>query len=308
MAVSLVLIGWRGDRLRSPGVIDSPVSREGAFLANNVLFAVFAFVVLLGTVFPLIVEALRDEQLSVGAPFFERMTVPLGLALLTLMAIAPVLPWRKASGELLRHRLLWPAWVGVGALVLAAVLGARGLGSLLAFGLAGFAAGSAFRQLVLATRRQGWRGLVGRANGGMIVHIGVIVIAVALAASSGYSKRGEFRVSTGQTVAFGGHELTFLGTRDVVDGVKFARKADIRIDGGEVFSPAVQRFNDQGQFVGTPSVRTGLTGDIYLTFQPTETDGTISLGVLLSPLTVWLWIGGGVMAIGTVLALSLIHI
>jgi len=303
VAVSLALIGWRGDKLRSPGVIDSPISREGAFLANNVLFAVFAFVVLLGTVFPLIVEALRDEQLSVGAPFFERMTVPLGLALLTLMAIAPVLPWRKASGELLRHRLLWPAWVGVGSLVLAAVLGARGVGSLLAFGLAGFAAGSAFRQLVLATRRQGWRGLVGRANGGMIVHLGVIVIAVALAASSGYSKRGEFRLTTGQTVEFGGHELTFLGTRDVDDGVKFARKADIRIDGGEVFSPAVQRFNDQGQFVGTPSVRTGFTGDIYLTFQPSETEGTITLGVLLSPLTVWLWIGGGVMALGTVLAM-----
>lgn len=69
LVVSVFLIGWRGDKLRSPGVIDSPLSREAAFLANNVLFAVFAFVVLLGTVFPLIIEALQNRQIAVGAPF-----------------------------------------------------------------------------------------------------------------------------------------------------------------------------------------------------------------------------------------------
>ena len=73
VAVSLALIGWRGDRLRSPGAIDSPISREGAFLANNVLFTVFAFVVLLGTVFPLLVEALQDRRTVVGAPYFDRL-------------------------------------------------------------------------------------------------------------------------------------------------------------------------------------------------------------------------------------------
>ncbi len=304
VGASVVLIGWRGDRLRSPGVIDSPVSREGAFLANNVLFAAFAFVVLLGTVFPLIVEAIKDERISIGSPFFDRMTLPLGLALLTLMGIAPVLPWRKASGELLRHRLFWPAWAGVAALLTSAALGARGVGSVLAFGLAGFAAGSALRQLVLATRRQGWRGLVGRANGGMIVHLGVIIIAVAFATSTGYSTRGEFRVSPGQTVSFGGHTFTYLGLRDVSEPAQFSRKADVRIDGGAVFSPSVQRFNNQGQFVGTPSVQVGLRGDIYLTLEelPDAATGPITLGVLLSPLTTWLWIGGAVMAIGTIFA------
>ncbi|MFM8001883.1 MAG: cytochrome c-type biogenesis CcmF C-terminal domain-containing protein, partial [Actinomycetota bacterium] len=118
LVVSIGLIGWRGDRLRSPGVIDSPLSREAAFLANNVLFAVFAFVVLLGTVFPLIVEALQNRQIAVGAPFFDRLSTPIGLALLTLMAIAPVLPWRKATTETLRDRLFWPAWCGLGALIL----------------------------------------------------------------------------------------------------------------------------------------------------------------------------------------------
>ena len=82
VAVTLGLIAWRGDRLRAPGRIDSPVSREGAFLANNILFAGFAFVVLLGTVFPLIAEAVNDRPVTVGPPYFSRMTVPLGLALL----------------------------------------------------------------------------------------------------------------------------------------------------------------------------------------------------------------------------------
>ena len=136
--VTVGLIGWRGDRLRSPGRIDSPLSREGAFLANNVLFAVFAFVILLGTVFPLIVEAVNGDRVSVGVPYFNRMSMPIGLVLLFLMAIAPVLPWRKASGELLRHRLLWPAWIGVGAMVLAVVVGARGFAPVLAFGLGGY--------------------------------------------------------------------------------------------------------------------------------------------------------------------------
>ena len=94
--------------------IDSPLSREGAFLANNVLFAGFAFIVLLGTVFPLIVEAVQDRRIVVGAPYFDRLSVPIGLTLLFLMAVAPVLPWRKASMELLRDRLFWPAWCGIG--------------------------------------------------------------------------------------------------------------------------------------------------------------------------------------------------
>lgn len=189
MAVSLGLIAWRGDRLRSPGAIDSPVSREGAPLANNVVFSLFAFVILLGTVFPLIVEAKDDRKIAVGTPFFDTMGTPIGLVLLFLMAIAPVLPWRKAGTELLRDRLFWPAWSGAGALALAVLVGATGFAPLLAFTMAGFAGGAAVRQLFLATRRQGYRGLLGRTNGGMIVHIGVILVAVGLAASNSYTCR-----------------------------------------------------------------------------------------------------------------------
>jgi cytochrome c-type biogenesis protein CcmF len=304
VAVTLGLIGWRADRLRSPGIIDSPVSREGAFLANNVIFTGFAFVVLLGTVFPLLVEAANDDQLSVGSPYFDRMAVPIGLTLLFLMAIAPVLPWRKASTEVLSTRLFWPAWAGAAAVLVALALGARGLAPLLAFGLGGFAAGAAVRQVVLATRRQGWRGLVGRTNGGMIVHLGVVIVAVALAASGSYDTERELTMEIGDTATVAGHEIEYLGSRTVQQSNKTSVRAQVGVD-GDVYEPAINRFDVSGQAIGTPSVRTSLTQDVYLTLQRAPQDDageTAAIRVIVQPMVVWLWIGGGVMALGTMLA------
>ncbi|HVM08622.1 MAG TPA: heme lyase CcmF/NrfE family subunit [Acidimicrobiales bacterium] len=302
--VSVGLIGWRGDRLRSPGSIDSPISREGAFLANNVLFAGFAFVVLLGTVFPLIVEAINGSRISVGRPYFDRMTAPIGLTLLFLMAIAPVLPWRKASTELLRTRLHWPAWFATAALVVAVAVGARGLAPLLAFFLGGFAAGAAFRQLFLAARRQGWRGLVGRANGGMIVHLGVIMIAIGFASATAYGERAEARLAPGESATLAGHRITYVG-RDIVQYPnRRAIEAKVRIDGGQIYRPTLSTYPFVGQAIGTPSVRTGITEDVYLTLidAPRNAEDAAVIGVARQPMVVWLWIGGGTMALGTLLS------
>lgn len=301
---TVVLIGWRGDRLRSPGRIDSPLSREGAFLANNVLFAAFAFVILLGTLFPLVVEAINDDRISVGVPYFNRMTMPIGLTLLFLMAIAPVLPWRKASGELLRHRLIWPAWIGVGSLIFAVVIGARGFAPVLAFGLGGFAAGSAGRQVVLATRRQGWRGLIGRANGGMIVHLGVVMIAVAFAASSSYVRQAEFTLTQGQSAQFAGHELVYVGQNTKQESAKIVDQVLITIDGTGPWAPSLNKFANGNQTIGTPSVRTTFTDDVVLSVIDIKggENGSVTIRVTVQPLIMWLWIGGGVMALGTLLA------
>jgi len=303
--VSVGLIGWRGDRLRAPGRIDSPVSREGSFLANNVLFAIFAFVILLGTVWPLIVEALRDERISVGVPYFERMTMPVGITLLFMMAVAPVLPWRKAGGELLRHRLQGPAWCGVAALVLAVVIGARGLTPLIAFALAGFAGGAALRQILLATRRTGWRGLVGRTNGGMIVHLGVILIAVAFAASNSYVRTAEFALGPGDTVEFVDKRFEFAGLDTEERSEKRIITALIDVD-GEQIRPAINLFFS-GQPVGTPATVGGLTRDVQVALisLPGDADGVagkVVIRVTSQPLIVWLWVGGLTMAIGTVLS------
>ena len=302
--VSIALIGWRGDLLRAPGLIDSPVSREGAFLANNVLFSVFAFVVLLGTVFPLVVEVLQNRQLVVGEPFFDRLSQPIGLVMLFLMCIAPVLPWRKAAGEVLADRLFWPAWTGVGALAVAVALGATGFAPLLTFALGGFAAGSALRQLILATRRQGLRGLVGRANGGMVVHLGVIIMAVALAASNSYTRSQELILQQGREARWGGHTFTLVGFKEEIDKRRTTMKALVSIDGGQTYAPAITKFKAMGMNIGTPSVRTGFAKDIYLTLEPPVKPSAreAKIKVFVKPMILWLWIGGGLMGVGTLLA------
>lgn len=304
VVVSLGLIAWRGDRLRSPGSIDSPLSREASFLANNVLFTVWAFIVLLGTVFPLFVEALQDRETIVGAPYFDRLSQPIGLMLLFLMAVAPVLPWRKASMELLRDRLFWPAWCGAGALIVAVFVGATGWAPLLAFALAGFAAGAALRQLVLATRRQGWRGLVGRANGGMIVHLGVIVIAVALASSNSFTHSATLTIEQGEPTSWAGHTFELVSVDERTNAVERRVAANVILDGATTYRPAITTYLSTGMDVGTPSVRTGLVEDVYLTLDQGATpgDSTATIRVFIKPMILWLWIGGAMMALGTLLA------
>jgi len=305
VAVSLWLIAWRGDSLRSPGSIDSPVSREGAFLANNVLFALFAFVVLLGTVFPLVIEALQNRQIVVGEPFFDQLSKPIGIAMLAMMSIAPVLPWRKASEEVLRQRLFWPAWCGIGTLVVSLLAGADGLAPLLAFTLGGFASGAALRQLVLATRRQGLRGLVGRANGGMVVHLGVILIAVALAASNSYTRSQELSLKLNTPAEFGGHVFELKGFENEKTDRLTAVKAIVQIDGGKSYAPAITKFVQMGNNIGTPSVKSSWRYDLYLTLEPPvkSESGEARIKVFIKPLVMWMWIGGGMMAVGTLLAL-----
>ena len=360
VAVSLALIAWRGDQLRTPGRIAAPVSREGAFLANNALFAAFAFVVLLGTVFPLLVEAFDGRTISVGNPYFDRMTRPIGFALLFLMAVAPMLPWggvsRRPPTELprgradtrespvhatgrvarpwperpvseanksgkgnaaprgagdtlaltLSRRLLVPMWIAAAALVLAVVGGARGWGALLAFGLGGFAGGAALRQIVLAVRRHRWRGLVGRTNGGMIVHLGVVVVAVAFAASQSYVRQAEFDLEAGQEATFAGHEIVYLGSAVVIHENRTERVAFVRVDDAKTYGPAIATYPFASQTIGIPSVRSTLRDDValsVLTFPDEAGPDRVILRVTVQPLVAWLWLGGIVMALGTALSL-----
>jgi cytochrome c-type biogenesis protein CcmF len=314
------LIAWRGDRLHSPGGIDSPVSREGAFLVNNLLFVGFAFIVLLGTVFPLFYEALdHGTQIGVGAPYFNRFFVPVGLALLFLMAVAPALPWRKTTVEVMRGRLAVPAAIGVAVVVVCVLAGARGVEPLLAFGLGSFAAASAGRALVLSVRGAyrgarthrasstravlaGWRGLVGRANGGMVVHIGVVVVAIGLAAATSYLHRTELHLAKGQSTTFAGHVITFVDTRTVTSPSHSAYQAVLRVDHG-LFTPAVSQFGAGTETVGTPAIDSSWRDDLYLTIDSIPASGGVwSFGAVEQPLVMWLWIGAGLIGFGSALS------
>jgi cytochrome c-type biogenesis protein CcmF len=304
------LIAWRGDRLRSPGGIDAPVSREGAFLLNNLLFVGFAFVVLLGTVFPLFYEALRGQQVTVGAPYFDTMAVPIVVALLFLMAVGPALPWRKTTMATLRDRLILPAWVGAATVVACVATGVRGLLPLVVFGLAAFALASNVRQIVRAmrsARRHGvgaWRGLVGRANGGMVVHIGVVVVAVAIAASSSFGHRTEVTVGVGSTEHFDGHAIEFVGLDTVRTPARQAVEAVVRVDGSGPYRPAVSQFGPDTEAVGTPAIDSGAYDDVYLTIAalPTTTRGAVTIAVTVQPLVMWIWVGGAIVVLGALLA------
>ena len=297
------LIVWRGEQLRSPGSIDSALSREGAFLANNLAFGAFAFVVLLGTVFPLLFEVLHHATVSVGAPYFDTMTMPIVLTLLFLMAVAPALPWRKATGTVLLHRMRWPAAAGVATVVATSVAGLRDLAAVAAFGLGAVVAVSALRQLVLSARQRGWRGLLGRVNGGMVVHLGVAIIAVAVAASAAYGQRGQLSLRPGQTARFDGHSVTSLGTRTRSYPNRRALEAELRLDGGPAVYPAISVFSFGYEGIGTPAIVSGPLQDVYLTLDSSPVGhGPTVIGVVVQPLIVWMWIGGGVMGLGAALA------
>ncbi|MGA8295862.1 MAG: cytochrome c-type biogenesis CcmF C-terminal domain-containing protein [Acidimicrobiales bacterium] len=315
VATGVGLIGWRGDRLRSPGGIDSPVSREGAFLVNNLLFAAFALVVLLGTVFPLFVQAFSNQSITIGRPYFDTFAVPLGLALLLMMAIAPALPWRKAASGVMRERLALPAWCAVATVVACVIAGIRGLTPLAAFGLAAFAASAAMRQLVLASiaaHRRGfgwWRGFVGRANGGMVVHLGVVLVAFGLAAASSFGQRTEITLHPDQTVAFDGHTVELLAVRKFADPNRSGIEAVVRVDGRGIYRPAIDVFRGDTEGVATPSIDSTAFVDVYLaagsggfTLGSRGSAATASLDLIVQPLIVWLWSGGILCAIGALLA------
>ena len=314
--VSVGLITWRADRLRSPGQIDSPLSREGAFLANNLLFGAFALVVLVGTVFPLVAEAYDGRQISVGEPYFDTMTRPIGFALLFLMAVAPALPWRAAGADVLHRRLVVPSWVAGGAMLASAAAGLRGMGPLAAVGLGTFALGGIVRSFVVGLR--GRRAATGetlmpalarmvtgnsRLYGGLIVHVGVVLFALAFTFSSSFSVEREVTMRPGESARVRGYTVTYVRDRTESSAGKTTTSLDLRVERGGrtlgTYAPALTTFAATRQVIGTPSVRNGAREDLYLTLIATRDEGRAVIGVRVNPTVVWLWIGAGVMVFGT---------
>jgi cytochrome c-type biogenesis protein CcmF len=305
VATSLGLLAWRGDQLHSPGALATPVSRQGAFLANNLLFCAFAFVVLLGTVFPLFVQAINGSTLTVGGPFFDTMTMPIVLCLLFLMAVAPVLPWRAASGDVLRQRLVWPAAVAAAVLLVCVAAGLRGVWPLVVFTLGAFAGASALRQLLLVVRRGGTGGLVSRSAGGMIVHLGVVLIAVAFAASHAYEHQAQLTLRVGKPVTFEGHTLVLRGVKQVNAPGRGLLVVTVDLD-GRAYYPAIEQFALANNAVPSPAVRSTPAQDIYMDIAstPSAGNGPVALAVYVEPLVMWLWIGGLVVVAGAVVSMA----
>ncbi|HEY8468198.1 MAG TPA: heme lyase CcmF/NrfE family subunit [Longimicrobiales bacterium] len=319
---SLTLLAARADRLgRGQGRLDSAVSREAVFLVNNLILTAFTFTVLLGTLFPLVAEAVRGVKVSVGAPFFNRMTVPLCVALLFLVGVGPVLPWRGIQPGVAARSLLVPS-VGGLAVALGSVLllGVRDVYAVLAFGFAAFALLSNAREFVEGTRArrratgESWSLALARlvrANrhryGGYIAHVGVISIAIGISASSTFRQEREATVRPGEAVEIGPFAVRFERLWAREEPHRFVVGADLAVlaDGEPAgrLDPRLNFYNTSDQAITTPAVRSRAGGDLYVNLLAFERDGSsATLHVIIEPLVPWIWIGGGIIGLGALIA------
>jgi cytochrome c-type biogenesis protein CcmF len=321
LAGSLGLLVWRLPDLVGSERPAAPVSRESAFLFNNVLFLGITFAVLFGTLYPLAVEALSGETVSVGAPWFDRVNAPLFLLLLFLMGVGPALPWGAASWRSVRDRLGIPIFVGVLAVVASMAVGVRGLASLATIGFALFVVTVLGDEIVRGARSRArtrdevpplaaWRLATRnrRRYGGYLVHAGICVMAVAIAVSATQGQDATATLRPGQIMQVAGYTLTYerLVQEPLRDdpGVLETR-AEVSFAGRQsgTLATALRNYPSSTTPIATPSVQTSLGEDLYVTllsFDPATS--AVTLHALVNPLVVWIWLGGAIVAIGAVFA------
>ena len=319
------LIALRSRLLRSESLFDSAMSREAVFLGNNVLLAVLAFTVLVGTIFPLLDQALTGARVSVGGPYFDRMAVPVTLLLVFLMGIGPLLPWRAGSTRQLLWRLRGPAWAGGITVAALALAGVGHVPALLTFGLAAFVAAGTIGEIARGIRshRRAVGGSVAsaaagavrrnhRLYGGLVVHLGLLVAVVAIAWSSSFRQQTEVTLTRGQTTRFAGYTFRYEGAdlrKQPYRTVFVAHLAVLR-DGREVHQmiPSLNFYPNSSEPIGTPSISKGTVTnrfqDLYAALQSMGVKGaSATFRLYLNPGVFWLWVGGGVMVLGGLIAL-----
>ncbi len=319
---SLALLAWRSDRLSAPGHIESPASRESAFILNNLLLAGFTFTVLLGTMWPLVVEALNGDRISVGPPYFDGVASPIGLALLFLMGVGPALPWRRSTGRQLTSLFLLPAALGTAAGVVALAFGIRQLYPILTISFAAFTLTTIteeFRKGILARRRLSGGSVVaslvslfgrnGERYGGYVVHIGVVIVALAISVSWTWKSEREMTLRAGERLAIRDYEVEFVNVwgreepHRYVIGATLNAFRDGRPLGQE--QPRLNFYTATQQTIATPAVRSSLTSDLYLTLMAVEPERgeNATVRAIVNLGTAWLWIGGFVMGFGSIIAI-----
>ncbi len=311
---------WRSDRLGPVERMEVALSRESVFLGNNVILVGLAFTVMIGTVFPLLVEAVNGERVSVGSPYFNRMAIPLALAMLVLMGIGPLVPWGAADLRSLGRRLALPTAVGLLAIAGMGAAGLRGIAPVMTVGLGVFVLGTIIDRVVTgwqATRAstdlRPLRALAAtllrrrRLYGGLGGHAGGARAAIAIAASSSYSTEGQQTLQVGESFTVGSYTATLEGITPRRTDRKMSITAQVAIADGErdlgVYAPALSFYPAATQAIGTPSVRTRLAEDAYLLITSVDDDRTeATIRLIISPLVLWLWVSAGVMVLGAVVA------
>ena len=308
--------------LRGEHTIDSYSSREAAFLANNWLFAGIAFATLWGTFFPMFSEILTGERISVAAPFFNKVNGPLFLMLLLLMGVAPLLGWRHTSLAAFRKQFTIPILtaIAVGALVFVV---ARSLYPVIGLANCGFVTATIVQEYVrgaLARRTTtGENFLVavvnlwsrnGRRYGGYIVHLGIVMIGVAIIGNEFYQQSLSVTLAAGESATIGRYELVFQGMESnrEVNRIEFDGVIDAySLDSGKQVGTLIAKRNIYDKAPDMPTSEVGLhmspLEDIYVVLNGWDNGGaSATFTIYVNPLTMWMWVGGIVLVIGTLIA------
>ena len=317
--VALALIAWRWDALGAQGELDSVVSRESAFLLNNVLLVAATFTVFFGTVFPLLSEAVRGVKVSVGAPFFNQVNVPLFLSLIFLMGVGPLIAWRRASLENLRRNFLGPVVIGVAAAALFRLLGVGSILAVTTLALTVFVVATIGVDLVRATRarrRLGERALPAlghlllrhnRRYGGFVIHLAILVVAVGVTGSQAWSVHTETTLKRGEATELAGYRIRFDGLRESQESNHGKVTGTFTVVGGHgagaVLEPAKKFYPQEQSPIAYVDYRLGLVDDLYLVLGDFASDGShATVKFQVNRMVSWIWIGGLVLTLGTLLA------
>ncbi len=316
---SLALFFWRLPRLRAESELDSLLSRESSFLLNNLLFLGIAFAIFWGTIYPLVSEAVGGGKIAVGPPYFQQVVSPLLGAVLLLMGVAPLMPWRRASREHLARNFFAPVAATLGGIALLALVGVRNVYGLIGFGLSLFVLATIAQEFTRgAIARHSSLGesyalalarLVRRNNrryGGYIVHLGIILIGVGAVGSHVYQQEAQALLAPGQSMTLGSYTMTLQGLQTYqIPGARVV-EADILV-GNDVIRPQKVFFKN---FENQPSTKVAIRSrpleDLYLVLGSWSGDGAsarVGLSAFVNPLVSWIWLGGLVLLFGTFVAL-----
>jgi cytochrome c-type biogenesis protein CcmF len=328
LIVSIAVTGWlvatRLPDLTSKAELESMVSREAAFLYNNLALVGIAFSVLWGTLFPILSEAVRGEKITVGPPFFNTVNIPLGLMLLALTGIGPLIAWRRASVQNLRRQFALPVSAGVITTAALLALGMRDFYAVMCFGLAGFVFGTIgqefYKGLGARMRMHGENLAVAgvrlvarnrRRYGGYIVHFGMVTMFAAFAGLA-FKKDNDVTLKPGETFTTTdpwGHVWTFtsqgVSQFKTLNRYVTAVALDATRDGkrvGIIKSEKRQHVDSRDQPTFEPSTEVGimetLRQDTYVVLAGVTGGDTAELRITFNPLVWWVWFGGIVMGIG----------
>jgi cytochrome c-type biogenesis protein CcmF len=322
-AFAVYLIGSRLDLLRDERELESLVSREGAFLLNNVVFVALALTIFVGTVVPL-VSPFFGQTISVGEPYFNRVTAPLFTLLLLLAGMGPLLAWRRSGrAAFVRHLLVPLLAAGVFAFVLTAA-GVHPLSAAVAFSCAFFAAVAVLYDVGLGVAARLQMEATGvatalyrlisrnpRRYGGYAVHLALALIAFGVVASHAFQQQGEYELGVGQTAVVGGYGFTYEGLGSQLtaeDAETYARvvvSRQARLV--TVLAPSQSVGADAATAAGITygvAIDRGLLRDLYVVLDGYAAGGGRAvLQIFVNPLVSWLWLGGALLVAGCLFSL-----